>query len=102
VQVQLAFLGAGDAVEVVDQPARAGRLALEHLQGLRVGGHDLVGDAFQVAVDGGQWVRSSWARSASSWRRRCSEASSASAMVLNAAARLASSSPPAGWGTRAP
>src|SRR6266700_2037422 len=31
VEVELAFLGAGDDVEVVNQPAQAGRLGLEHL-----------------------------------------------------------------------
>jgi len=56
VQVELAFLGAGDGVEVVEQPTQPGRLGLEHLPGLLVGGHDLVGDALQVAVDGGQRV----------------------------------------------
>src|SRR6266540_3792415 len=55
-QVELAFLSAGDGVEVVDQPAQPGGLGLEHLQGLLVAGHDPVGDALQVAVDGGQGV----------------------------------------------
>ena len=61
VHLELALLGAGDAVDVVDQPAQPGGLLPHGLPGLAGGGDDLVLDAFQEAVhrgDGGtQLVR---------------------------------------------